>query len=390
MRSPIRQQTSGPPTTTTAPPASAAPSSAATPPIGASGGRVELVDLCKRYGAGERPAVDHVDLDIEPGEFITLLGPSGSGKTTTLNMIVGFTEPTSGRILLNGRDITRMPAHRRNFGMVFQNYALFPHLTVAQNVAFPLRERKVPAAETARLVGGALDLVDLAGMENRRPHELSGGQQQRVALARAVVFSPSVLLLDEPLSALDRKLRQSLQREIKRLHDELGLTFVFVTHDQDEAMTLSDRIAIFDHGRIVALGTPADLYHRPTTQFVARFLGESTVFAGRHRSADVYEWHDRKWAVEEQVPGGEERALVVRPERMRLAPDEESVPSGSNAAPATVTDVSFYGTYYRIELAFGDGSIGCAALPVGAPATVEPGAGVVAHWRPEDQVLVAE
>ncbi|WP_213451894.1 ABC transporter ATP-binding protein [Rhizomonospora bruguierae] len=355
-----------------------------------AGGRVELVDLCKRYGAAEPPAVDHVTLDIQPGEFITLLGPSGSGKTTTLNMIVGFTEPTSGRIALNGRDISRTPAHKRNFGMVFQNYALFPHLTVAQNVAFPLRERKVPAAETARLVGETLRLVDLDGMADRRPHELSGGQQQRVALARAVVFSPSVLLLDEPLSALDRKLRQSLQREIKRLHNELGLTFVFVTHDQDEAMTLSDRIAIFNRGRIVAVGTPAELYHRPTTQFVARFLGESNVFAGR-RVGDGYEWRGRKWTLGGPTAAGAgERAVVVRPERLNVAFDEESVPAGSNTAPATVTDVSFYGTYYRLELAFADDSVGCAVLPVGAPAAVDPGTPVVAHWRPENQVLVAE
>ncbi|MET7399124.1 ABC transporter ATP-binding protein [Dactylosporangium sp. NPDC005572] len=359
-----------------------------TPATRAGGGRVELVDLCKRYGTAEPPAVDHVTLDIQPGEFITLLGPSGSGKTTTLNMIVGFTEPTSGSIRLNGRDISRTPAHKRNFGMVFQNYALFPHLTVAQNVAFPLRERKVPAAETARRVGEALDLVDLGGMDHRRPHELSGGQQQRVALARAVVFSPSVLLLDEPLSALDRKLRQSLQREIKRLHDELGLTFVFVTHDQDEAMTLSDRIAIFDRGRIVAVGSPAELYHRPTTRFVARFLGESNVFAGRH-TADVYEWHGRKWTVRGPATGGEQ-ALVVRPERMNIALDEASVPTGSNTAPATITDVSFYGTYHRLELAFDDDTVGCAVLPVGAAAGVDPGARVVAHWRPENQVLVSE
>jgi putative spermidine/putrescine transport system ATP-binding protein len=360
------------------------------PTISAGGGRVELVGLSKRYGNAEPPAVDDIDLDIEPGEFITLLGPSGSGKTTTLNMIVGFTEPTAGRIRLNDRDISRMPPHKRNFGMVFQNYALFPHLTVAQNVAFPLRERKVSHVETARRVGEALDLVDLAGMDDRRPHELSGGQQQRVALARAVVFSPSVLLLDEPLSALDRKLRQSLQREIKRLHDELGLTFVFVTHDQDEAMTLSDRIAIFDRGRIVSVGTPADLYHRPATQFVARFLGESNVFAGRCRAGGVYEWRDRKWTIGDQERDGEDQALIVRPERIGLAPDEESVPPGHNAAPAVVTDVSFYGTYYRIELAFGDESVGCAVLPVGTPAAIDPGATVVAHWRPEDQVLVSE
>jgi putative spermidine/putrescine transport system ATP-binding protein len=362
----------------------------AAPAIGARGARVRLADLCKRYGTAEPPAVDNVNLDIQPGEFLTLLGPSGSGKTTTLNMIVGFTEPTSGRIELNGRDISRTPAHKRNFGMVFQNYALFPHLTVAQNVAFPLRERKVGAAETAKLVGEALDLVDLGGMGARRPHELSGGQQQRVALARAVVFSPSVLLLDEPLSALDRKLRQSLQREIKRLHKELGLTFVFVTHDQDEAMTLSDRIAIFDHGRIVAVGTPVELYHRPTTRFVARFLGESNVFAGRYRSADVYEWHDRKWTVREAGDGSEQQSLIVRPERMRIAFDEESVPAGSNVAPATITDVSFYGTYYRIELAFDDESVGCAVLPVGTPAAAGPGERVIAHWRHEDQVLVTE
>jgi len=349
------------------------------------GGRVELLDLSKRYGSTEPPAVDHVTLDIEPGEFITLLGPSGSGKTTTLNMIVGFTEPTSGRVRLNDRDITRMPPHKRNFGMVFQNYALFPHLTVAQNVAFPLRERKVPAAETERLVGRALDLVDLAGMGNRRPHELSGGQQQRVALARAVVFSPSVLLLDEPLSALDRKLRQTLQREIKRLHDELGLTFVFVTHDQDEAMTLSDRIAIFDAGRIVAVGTPAELYHRPSTLFVARFLGESTVFAGRLVAPDVYAWHDRKWTVTGRPRDG---ALVVRPERIAVALDEQSVPAGANTAPAVVTDVSFYGTFHRVELAFGDDSVGCTVLPAGTSPAIEPGARVIAHWRPEDQVLV--
>jgi putative spermidine/putrescine transport system ATP-binding protein len=362
----------------------------AAPAISASGGRVELADLCKRYGTSEPPAVDHINLDIEPGEFITLLGPSGSGKTTTLNMIVGFTEPTSGSIRLNGRDISRMPPHKRNFGMVFQNYALFPHLTVAQNVAFPLRERKVPARETARLVGEALNLVDLTGMDNRRPHELSGGQQQRVALARAVVFSPSVLLLDEPLSALDRKLRQSLQREIKRLHDELGLTFMFVTHDQDEAMTLSDRIAIFDNGRIVAVGTPADLYHRPTSQFVARFLGESNVFAGRQLAADVYAWHDRKWTVSGQVADGDKHALIVRPERTAIALDDASVPPGANTAPAVVTDVSFYGTYYRIELTFGDDSVGCAVLPVGAPAAVDPGSRVIVHWRPDDQVLVSE
>jgi putative spermidine/putrescine transport system ATP-binding protein len=355
--------------------------------IRTGGGRLELRGLSKRYGTAP-PAVDAVDLDIEPGEFLTLLGPSGSGKTTTLNMIVGFTRPTSGTVLMGGRDISRTPPHKRNFGMVFQNYALFPHLTVAQNVAFPLRERKVPAAETARLVADALEKVDLAGMGDRRPHELSGGQQQRVALARAVVFSPTVLLLDEPLSALDRKLRQTLQREIKRLHRELGLTFVFVTHDQDEAMTLSDRIAIFDRGRIVAVGTPGELYRRPPNRFVARFLGESTVFDGGGVAAGAFEWAGHRWAAADAPPDGQ--ALIVRPERMRVVADEASVPPGDNAAPAIVTDVSFYGTYHRVEVAFADDSVGCAVLPVdGAHRTFLPGTPVVVHWRPDDQVVVA-
>src|SRR5262245_37019038 len=260
------------------------------------GGRIELVGLCKRFAPRGPLVVAHVGIDVAPGEFVTLLGPSGSGKTTTLNMIAGFTEVTSGDIRLAGRDISLLPPHRRNFGMVFQNYALFPHMTVAQNVAFPLRERKVPKAEIERRVGEVLELVDLGGLGGRRPDALSGGQQQRVALARAVVFSPSVLLLDEPLSALDRKLRQTLQQEIKRLHQELGLTFVFVTHDQDEAMALSDRIAVFNSGRIERVGSPADLYRDPGTRFVARFLGESNLFDGRLRTDGVYEWGGHKWA----------------------------------------------------------------------------------------------
>ncbi|MCQ0018084.1 ATP-binding cassette domain-containing protein [Actinomadura madurae] len=266
------------------------------------GGRIELVDLCKRFAPRGPLVVDHVGIDVAPGEFVTLLGPSGSGKTTTLNMIAGFTEATSGEIRLHGRDISGLPPHRRGFGMVFQNYALFPHMTVEQNVAFPLRERGVGKRETRRRVGDALDLVDLGGLAGRRPNELSGGQQQRVALARAVVYSPSVLLLDEPLSALDRRLRQTLQHEIKRIHDELKLTFVFVTHDQEEAMVLSDRIAVFNRGRIERLDGPAELYNRPGTRFVATFLGESNIFAGR-LTGDVYVWGDRKWGFAAEGPG---------------------------------------------------------------------------------------
>ncbi|MEV0385715.1 ABC transporter ATP-binding protein [Nonomuraea sp. NPDC050643] len=367
-----------------------------TPP--ADGGRIELTDLCKRYGTGPL-VVDNVTLDIASGEFLTLLGPSGSGKTTTLNMIAGFAEVTSGSIRLGGRDIAPLPPHKRDFGMVFQNYALFPHMTVAQNIAFPLRERKVAKSEVAQRVERTLELVDLTGMGDRRPDELSGGQQQRVALARAVVFSPSVLLLDEPLSALDRKLRQSLQQEIKRLHEELKLTFVFVTHDQDEAMSLSDRIAVFNEGRIERVGTPADLYRNPGTRFVARFLGESNLFDGRLHPGGLYEWNGHKWAAPATSPAtspdgapdgaGHERDLVVRPERLRVATEPGQVPDGANRVPATVTGLYFQGTHQRVELDYG-GVTGTAVLsPDAAGDDLRPGSGVTAHWDPAHQVLVS-
>ncbi|MBO3747369.1 ABC transporter ATP-binding protein [Streptosporangiaceae bacterium NEAU-GS5] len=351
------------------------------------GGRIELTDLCKRYGSGPL-VVDHVTIDIASGEFVTLLGPSGSGKTTTLNMIAGFTEVTAGGIRLAGRDISLLPPHRRNFGMVFQNYALFPHMTVAQNVAFPLRERKVPKAEIERRVGEVLELVDLGGLGGRRPDALSGGQQQRVALARAVVFSPSVLLLDEPLSALDRKLRQSLQQEIKRLHQELGLTFVFVTHDQDEAMALSDRVAVFNSGRIERIGSPADLYREPGTRFVARFLGESNLFDGRLRADGVYEWNGHKWAAPAADGTPEDIDLLVRPERLRIATAPDEPPPGANQAPATVTSLSFQGTHLRIELDYGGGVAGCAVVPPDAAGDgLRPGSRIIAHWDPGHQAL---
>ena len=223
------------------------------------GASIRVESLTKTFREGIAPAVDAIDLDICSGEFMTLLGPSGSGKTTTLNMVAGFEEVTSGRILLDGDDIARLPPYRRNLGMVFQNYALFPHMTAAENIAFPLRQRKVSKAEIARRVDETLELVQLGGHGDRLPSQLSGGQQQRVALARAVVFSPRALLLDEPLGALDKKLRETLQLQIARLHSELGITFVFVTHDQEEALALSDRIAVFRDGRIEQVGTPFEL-----------------------------------------------------------------------------------------------------------------------------------
>jgi len=247
------------------------------------GHALALRDVSKRYGTFT--AVDNVSLQVGQGEFLTLLGPSGSGKTTILMCIAGFVAPSAGAVLLDGRDITALPPERRDFGMVFQGYALFPHMTVAENVAFPLRVRKLGAAEREAKVRAALDLVQLGRFADRRPAQLSGGQQQRVALARALVFDPALLLLDEPLSALDKKLRAELQEELKALHRRVGRTFVNVTHDQDEALSLSDRVAILNHGKLVQEGAPAALYERPRTRFVADFLGKSNFLEGQVREA---------------------------------------------------------------------------------------------------------
>jgi putative spermidine/putrescine transport system ATP-binding protein len=275
----------------------AAPSrSAAIPPpaVSSPGGKLlrarpdahhlALRDLSKHYGSVV--AVDRVSLDVPRGQFLTLLGPSGSGKTTILMAIAGFVEPTAGEILLDTRPITHLPPEKRNFGMVFQGYALFPHLTVSENVAFPLTVRRTPAAEIATRVSEALDLVQLGPLRDRHPRQLSGGQQQRVALARALVFRPHLLLLDEPLSALDKKLRAELQWELKQVHRRVGTTFIYVTHDQDEALSMSDQIAIVRDGRIVQAGPPRLLYETPATRFVADFLGKSNFIPGEVEAVD--------------------------------------------------------------------------------------------------------
>src|SRR5215469_4995508 len=238
-----------------------------------AGASLVLDHVDKRFGA--TAAVDDLSLAIEPGEFITLLGPSGSGKTTTLMMIAGFEIPTGGEIYIDSRPILGLPPHRRNIGMVFQSYALFPHMTVAENIGFPLKQRGVDKTAVATRIKAVLETVRLSGLEARYPRQLSGGQQQRVALARAIVFRPRVLLMDEPLSALDKQLREELQLEVKRLHKQLGITFVYVTHDQREALVMSDRIAVINHGHIEQVGAPAELYDRPVNRFVASFVGES-------------------------------------------------------------------------------------------------------------------
>jgi ABC-type Fe3+/spermidine/putrescine transport system ATPase subunit len=312
---------------------------------------MQLQGVCKRYPGTDSPAVKQVDLSVRRGEFVTFLGPSGSGKTTTLNMIAGFITPTAGQILIDGKDIADLPPHKRNLGMVFQNYALFPHMTVWDNIAFPLVERKVPKAQVREKVKAALEMVNLAGYEKRRPRELSGGQQQRVALTRALVFDPPILLMDEPLGALDKKLRQRLQLEIKRVHRELGITFLFVTHDQEEAMALSDRVVVFDQGGIEQVGTPDELYRRPATRFVADFLGDSNLIDGQLAVADgvpVLEAPEGRipltgWSGPSQLPD-EERCVMFRPEDVQVAADV----GAPDTWKSTVREVVYLGSERQI------------------------------------------
>ena len=325
-----------------------------------SGASVTLDHLDKRFG--KFLAVDNVSLAIQPGEFITFLGPSGSGKTTTLMMIAGFEFPTGGEIYIDSKPIVKTPPYRRNIGMVFQNYALFPHMTVAENVGFPLKQRGAEKQTIAGRVAEVLEIVQLAGYQGRYPQQLSGGQQQRVALARAIVFKPRVLLMDEPLSALDKQLREGLQLEIKRLHEQLGITFVYVTHDQREALVMSNRIAVMNNGRVEQLGSPADLYDRPANRFVASFVGESNflegVVAGTEESAIVVSLGEAR--VRAQADGrigvGVPALLTVRPEKLLFAGANDAVRSPRmNALSVTVREVTFVGEMHRyvLETEFG-------------------------------------
>jgi spermidine/putrescine ABC transporter ATP-binding subunit len=318
--------------------------------IGLQGATVVLTGVEKRFDAVG--AVRGVSLTVGAGEFLTLLGPSGSGKTTTLMMIAGFETPTEGDISIDGQSVVSLPPHKRNIGMVFQNYALFPHLTVTENIGFPLRQRGVDRATRARLVAESLELVRLPGYEARYPRQLSGGQQQRVALARAIVFRPRLLLMDEPLGALDKQLRESLQLEMRRLHADLGITFIYVTHDQEEALTMSDRIAVMSGGRIAQIGTPEDLYDRPCDEFVASFVGESNFFPCVVRGmedgmvvADCGGTIVRAKAAGLRTPG-ENVTLTTRPERVRFADGEPDM-ARANRVWATVTETVFAGERRR-------------------------------------------
>ena len=323
---------------------------------------VTLDHVTKRFG--DFTAVDDLTLSIADGEFFSLLGPSGCGKTTTLRMIGGFEDVTAGTIRVGDTDITELPPFKRETNTVFQNYALFPHLNVFENVAFGLRRRKVPTGEIRHQVASMLALVELPGYEQRKPSQLSGGQQQRIALARALVNNPRVLLLDEPLGALDLKLRKQMQVELKRIQSEIGITFIFVTHDQEEAMTMSDRIAVMRHGRIEQLGSPEDLYERPTTEFVAGFLGVSNLLdaevVGRGDRFAELRLHDGSVvrAPSASVNGGSSVRIGIRPEKLRVlavGDDTAAAANGANALEGVVLDASYIGvsTQYLIET--GDG-----------------------------------
>jgi putative spermidine/putrescine transport system ATP-binding protein len=350
-----------------------------------------LDGVSKRYGAAT--ALDEVSLTVARGEFLTLLGPSGSGKTTMLMAIAGFVTPTSGRILLDGQPIQHLPPEKRDFGMVFQGYALFPHLTVARNVAFPLEVRGLPRGEVETKVRQALDLVQLGALADRLPRQLSGGQQQRVALARALVFSPHLLLLDEPLSALDRKLRADMQVELKAFHQKVGLTFLYVTHDQDEALSMSDRIAILRDGRLLQLGSPTDLYERPATRFVASFLGKSNFIAGtvEQRMGDGFAFRVgglrlvHAGAVRE---AGAQVLVALRPERLTV---QDEGGSAANRVSGTIADFSYLGSSFHLLVDTVDLGRLAVTLPVwrhGTPPTV--GEKIMLGWDSDAGICVED
>ena len=348
---------------------------------------VEIEGVTKRFG--ETPALDDVSLRIEEGELFALLGPSGSGKTTLLRAIAGFVDPEAGVIRIDGDAMHNLPVHRRDIGMVFQHYALFPHMSVFDNVAFGLSVRRVARSETAERVRAMLALVQLDGYEERRPGQLSGGQQQRVALARALVTRPRVLLLDEPLGALDKRLRRQMQVELRQIQREVGITTVFVTHDQEEALTLSDRIAILDAGRIVQSGPPQAVYERPTTVFAADFLGDANFFTGRVRGDGRVRTSSGSELLTADVPDDDsgEVTLAVRPEKLRIRRAGGSDSGGANRLAGTVASVLYAGSTVTYRVACGEVEV--TVLEQNREATpIEQGEPVIVSWRPEHTVVV--
>ena len=338
-------------------------------------------------------AVDDVSVAVASGEFFSLLGPSGCGKTTTLRMIGGFEEPTAGRVYLGGEDVTGLPAHKRDVNTVFQSYALFPHLDVFENVAFGLRRRKAPKTEIPARVEEMLELVDLAGLGSRRSNQLSGGQQQRVALARALINRPQVLLLDEPLGALDLKLRKSMQLELKRIQGEVGITFVYVTHDQDEAMTMSDRIGVMNAGRMEQIGPPESVYELPATEFVAGFLGASNLLDGEveQGGGDVAKVRlatgDVVLLPPGRLPGAREVRVGVRPEKLRIAGSEDA--GGRNSVRAQVRASTYTGVSTSYECTTSTGAkLVVYVQNAGGASALGPGTSVTLSWEPEHTFAV--
>ena len=348
---------------------------------------VEIQGVTKRFG--ETPALDDVTLRIEEGELFALLGPSGSGKTTLLRAIAGFVDPEAGTISIDGDTMHHLPVHRRDIGMVFQHYALFPHMSVFDNVAFGLAVRHVARSETAERVREMLALVQLEGFEGRRPGQLSGGQQQRVALARALITRPRVLLLDEPLGALDKRLRRQMQVELRQIQREVGITTVFVTHDQEEALTLSDRIALLDAGRLVQSGPPQAVYERPATVFAADFLGDANFFTARVGGDGrlLASWGRELVGVEAPDGAAGDVTLAVRPEKLRITRAGEPEPDGANGLSGTVTSVLYAGSTITYRVACGD--VVVTVLEQNREARpVSEGEPVTVSWLPEHTVAV--
>ena len=351
---------------------------------------LSAVGIGKSFGAF--PALKNVSLDIAPGEFLTLLGPSGSGKTTFLMIMAGFEAPSTGRLMSEGTDITARSAEARSFGMVFQGYALFPHKTVEQNIAFPLQVRKVPREEIARRVDAMIARVGLGGHAKKLPSQLSGGQQQRVALARALVFEPSVLLLDEPFSALDKHLRGRMQDEVKRLHGEFGTTFVFVTHDQSEALSLSSRVAIFNHGELLQVATPQAIYERPESRFVAEFLGEINLLPVENvdhcakGTSGTFEGARLQAARQAHVHS--QGTLAIRPEHLTVC---ATPPADGNRIPAAVTATTYLGAAMKVGLATPGGTRLTVTLPIDtASAALNQGPNLWVTWPTDKGFLLPE
>lgn len=351
---------------------------------------VRLDKLSKNYG--DVVALEEVDLEVEEGEFMTLLGPSGSGKTTMLNLIAGMIAPTAGRVFIDGRDVSTVPPNKRGLGMVFQNYALMPHMTIFENIAFPLRVRKTANDVVKREVGRVLDLIQLPHVADRKPRELSGGQQQRIALARAIVYNPSIILMDEPLGALDKKLRETMQLELKRIHTELGITMLYVTHDQEEALTMSDRIILLSDGQIEQMGEPDHLYFNPNGLFSADFLGDSnmldaTVEAGGEttsvRTAEGLALIAKASAISEP---GRSIKVMVRPENVSIRRSEESY---DNAIPGKVIDSIILGGVVKHYVDIGRGTAEDQAMVVEelnrpGRTSIRPGVEVTLGWNASD------